>query len=204
MRRYPWLTVPVVLLMSNNLAFAQAQTNPDRQPVSSDHVYLGGWVGVYDDAEIDPYGPVNDAVIYSSGLSYSLATGYEIGINRVVKFGIELEYRNFSDSHFGNGIELSGNAFFVNVRPKFVYPLGRSEIYLALNGGTGRAKLRSKLTWYNLSETDTKMTYQYGGEIGILFKQHYELNLGYRSTMYEIGDFDFTLNTGYVGFRYYF
>ncbi len=159
--------------------------------------------------------PANQATLDSGGISisesgdigdmgYNLVAGYELNTHRVVKVGLEAEYRQFGDVSVFDTLTLEGQGVFLNVKPKFIIEYEQVDVYVALLAGLGRLDVKAKIPSIGFSESTTETAYQFGAELGFRLTSHWDVHLGYRAAKLSDDQFDIQFDGGYVGARYAF
>ncbi|CAH6958019.1 OMP_b-brl domain-containing protein [Vibrio chagasii] len=164
--------------------------------------YVGADIGFYNETEFEfP----NDAIEDSSDLSdlsYNLVGGYEFNTHDVVKLGLEAEYRKIGKVSFSDSMDIEGQAFFVNVKPKFIVKGDALDLYVSLLAGVGSMDMDVKMS--GTSESKSEAAYQVGAELGAIVSDNIDIHLGYRNARVEIYDVDVSSQTAYIGARYKF
>nr|WP_232281726.1 outer membrane beta-barrel protein [Vibrio furnissii] len=200
----PWFASAIAMLSISSAAIAQTEDTPRTKEKSNGTIYVGAGLGVYNNAEIE-YGSLSTNETGDFGdFGYNLLAGYEFNTHKVVKLGVELEYRHFGEVNFADQLDVEGDAFFINVRPKFIVSYDHADLYVALIAGLGTIDLDATATQYGVSASKSEAAFQYGAEFGVLLNEHVDLHVGYRAAQVDVEDFDVTLSTGYAGIRYHF
>ena len=158
--------------------------------------YVGADIGFYNETEFEfP----NDAIEDSSDLSdlsYNLVGGYEFNTHDVVKLGLEAEYRKIGKVSYSDSMDIEGQAFFVNVKPKFIVKGDALDLYVSLLAGVGSMDMDVKMS--GTSESKSEAAYQVGAELGAIVSDNIDIHLGYRNARVEIYDVDVSSQTAYI------
>ncbi|WP_407333304.1 porin family protein [Enterovibrio sp. 27052020O] len=157
----------VALLLFSTHAFAE------------NNFYAGVSASVFNDTELKYSGMKVDK---NSDVGVNAFTGYSFSISPGMDLGVEVEYQHFGKAKFSRTESVEGEAFYVNVRPKFV-ELG-NNLYSALIFGVG--SMSSEITIGGQKFKDSDLSYQAGFEIGYMIDQ-LDIGIGYR---YQTADFD--------------
>lgn len=183
----------------NSYALASDKEDPSKQ---LGQFYIGADIGLYNETELEfP----NNAIEDSSGLSdlsYNLVGGYEFNTHDVVKLGLEAEYRKVGKVSYSDSMDIEGQAFFVNVKPKFIVKGDVLDLYVSLLAGVGSMDMDVKMS--GVSESKSEAAYQVGAELGAIVSDNIDIHLGYRNARVEIDSLDVSSQTAYVGARYKF
>ncbi|WP_428774422.1 outer membrane beta-barrel protein [Vibrio sp.] len=135
---------------------------------------------------------------------YNLVAGYEINSHRLVKLGLEAEYRQLGKIKYLDELDVSGRGLFVNVKPRFIVEYDFADVYLSLLGGVGSIDLDAHSPAYQVSESKSEAGYQLGIELGMEINHAINLVLGYRSSHVEVSNTNIIFSSGYIGGRYHF
>ncbi|CAH6879493.1 hypothetical protein VCHA47P369_70361 [Vibrio chagasii] len=99
-------------------------------------------------------------------------------------------------------MDIEGQAFFVNVKPKFIVKGDALDLYVSLLAGVGSMDMDVKMS--GTSESKSEAAYQVGAELGAIVSDNIDIHLGYRNARVEIYDVDVSSQTAYIGARYKF
>tara|TARA_B100001059_G_scaffold235236_1_gene280219 strand:+ start:1427 stop:1819 length:393 start_codon:yes stop_codon:yes gene_type:complete len=99
--------------------------------------YIGTDIGLHNETESEYLGRSIEDSPDLSDLSYNLVGGFEFNTHDVVKLGLEAEYRKLGKVTYNEIMDIEGQAFFINVKPKFIVegdvldlvPIGWCRIY---------------------------------------------------------------------------
>lgn len=165
-------------------------------------VYVGADIGLYNETESEYLGRSIEDSSDLSDLSYNLVGGYEFNTHDVVKLGLEAEYRQLGKVSYSDSMDIEGQAFFVNVKPKFIVKGDALDLYVSLLAGVGSMDMDVKML--GISESKSEAAYQVGAELGAIVSDNIDIHLGYRNARVEIYDVDVSSQTAYIGARYKF
>ncbi|MFZ3408698.1 porin family protein [Vibrio chagasii] len=194
----------VALSLLSIFAMSSQAVASDKEDSSKElgQFYVGADIGFYNETEFEfP----NDAIEDSSDLSdlsYNLVGGYEFNTHDVVKLGLEAEYRKIGKVSYSDSMDIEGQAFFVNVKPKFIVKGDALDLYVSLLAGVGSMDMDVKMS--GTSESKSEAAYQVGAELGAIVSDNIDIHLGYRNARVEIYDVDVSSQTAYIGARYKF
>ncbi|CAH6826988.1 OMP_b-brl domain-containing protein [Vibrio chagasii] len=194
----------VALSLLSIFAMSSQAVASDKEASSKElgQFYVGADIGFYNETEFEfP----NDAIEDSSDLSdlsYNLVGGYEFNTHDVVKLGLEAEYRKIGKVSYSDSMDIEGQAFFVNVKPKFIVKGDALDLYVSLLAGVGSMDMDVKMS--GTSESKSEAAYQVGAELGAIVSDNIDIHLGYRNARVEIYDVDVSSQTAYIGARYKF
>lgn len=164
--------------------------------------YVGADIGLYNETESEYLGRSIEDSSDLSDLSYNLVGGYEFNTHDVVKLGLEAEYRKLGKVSYSDSMDIEGQAFFVNVKPKFIVKGDALDLYVSLLAGVGSMDMDVKML--GISESKSEVAYQVGAELGAIVSDNIDIHLGYRNARVEIYDVDVSSQTAYIGARYKF
>ncbi|MGI9887983.1 outer membrane beta-barrel protein [Vibrio chagasii] len=164
--------------------------------------YVGADIGLYNETESEYLGRSIEDSSDLSDLSYNLVGGYEFNTHDVVKLGLEAEYRKLGKVSYSDSMDIEGQAFFVNVKPKFIVKGDALDLYVSLLAGVGSMDMDVKML--GISESKSEAAYQVGAELGAIVSDNIDIHLGYRNARVEIYDVDVSSQTAYIGARYKF
>lgn len=183
----------------NSYALASDKEDPSKQ---LSQFYIGADIGLYNETELEfPSNAIEDSSDLSD-LSYNLVGGYEFNTHDVVKLGLEAEYRKVGKVSYSDSMDIEGQAFFVNVKPKFIVKGDVLDLYVSLLAGVGSMDMDVKMS--GISESKSEAAYQVGAELGAIVSDNIDIHLGYRNARVEIDSVDVSSQTAYVGARYKF
>ncbi|WP_434565784.1 outer membrane beta-barrel protein [Vibrio chagasii] len=164
--------------------------------------YIGADIGLYNETESEYLGRSIEDSSDLSDLSYNLVGGYEFNTHDVVKLGLEAEYRKIGKVSYSDSMDIEGQSFFVNVKPKFIVKGDALDLYVSLLAGVGSMDMDVKML--GISESKSEAAYQVGAELGAIVSGNTDIHLGYRNSRVEIYDVDVSSQTAYIGARYKF
>ncbi|MFA0609024.1 outer membrane beta-barrel protein [Vibrio sp. 10N.222.49.B4] len=168
------------------------------------HFYAGVDVGFYNETKLEYRGMKIEDSSDLADLSYNLVGGYEFNTHDVVKLGLEAEYRKIGKVNFAQMVDIEGQAFFVNVKPKFIVKGDVLDLYVSLLAGVGSMDMDMKIKALGFSASKSETAYQIGGEFGAIITDNIDVHIGYRSAHIEIESIDVSSKTAYIGARYHF
>ncbi|MEZ9292163.1 porin family protein [Vibrio lentus] len=174
----------------------------ENSPREHGHFYAGVDIGFYNETELEYSGSAIEDSSDLSDLSYNLVGGYEFNTHDVVKLGIEAEYRQIGKVNFSDVMDIEGQAFFVNIKPKFIVKGDVVDLYVSLLAGVGSMDMEAKA--FGVSDSKSEAGYQVGGELGAIVTDNIDIHLGYRNARVEIDSIDVSSQTAYIGARYHF
>ena len=180
-------------------AFASDNENSSRE---NGHFYAGVDVGFYNETELEYRGSAIEDSSDLSDFSYNLVGGYEFNTHDVVKLGLEAEYRKIGKVNYSDVMDVEGQAFFVNIKPKFIVKGDVLDLYVSLLAGVGSMDMEAKA--FGMSGSESEAAYQVGGELGAIVTDKIDIHLGYRNARVEIDSVDVSSQTAYIGARYHF
>ncbi len=172
------------------------------QPESERTFYLGADWAAYNDVKLETGGVSISENNDFSDLGFNLVAGYEFNTHKVVKLGVEAEYRSFAEVNYEDVLKVEGSGFYINIKPKFIVQYEEADVYVSLLAGVGNMDVDAKATGVSASESEA--SYQFGAELGFIISRNVDLHLGYRSAHVEIDNIDASVNTAYLGARYFF
>ena len=170
----------------------------ENSPREHGHFYAGVDIGFYNETELEYSGSAIEDSSDLSDLSYNLVGGYEFNTHDVVKLGLEAEYRQIGKVNFSDVMDIEGQAFFVNIKPKFIVKGDIVDLYVSLLAGVGSMDMEAN------SDSKSEAGYQVGGELGAIVTDNIDIHLGYRNARVEIDSIDVSSQTAYIGARYHF
>ena len=170
----------------------------ENSPRERGHFYAGVDIGFYNETELEYSGSAIEDSSDLSDLSYNLVGGYEFNTHDVVKLGLEAEYRQIGKVNFSDVMDIEGQAFFVNIKPKFIVKGDIVDLYVSLLAGVGSMDMEAN------SDSKSEAGYQVGGELGAIVTDNIDIHLGYRNARVEIDSIDVSSQTAYLGARYHF
>ena len=170
----------------------------ENSPKEHGHFYAGVDTGFYNETELEYSGSAIEDSSDLSDLSYNLVGGYEFNTHDVVKLGLEAEYRQIGKVNFSDVMDIEGQAFFVNIKPKFIVKGDVVDLYVSLLAGVGSMDMEAN------SDSKSEAGYQVGGELGAIVTDNIDIHLGYRNARVEIDSIDVSSQTAYIGARYHF
>ncbi|WP_454441432.1 outer membrane beta-barrel protein [Vibrio bathopelagicus] len=174
----------------------------ENSPREHGHFYAGVDIGFYNETELEDRGSAIEDSSDLSDLSYNLVGGYEFNTHDVVKLGLEAEYRQIGKVNFNDVMDIEGQAFFVNIKPKFIVKGDVVDLYVSLLAGVGSMDMEVKAL--GVSDSKSETGYQIGGELGAIVTDNIDIHLGYRNARVEIDSIDVSSQTAYIGARYHF
>ena len=174
----------------------------ENSPKEHGHFYAGVDIGFYNETELEYRGSAIEDSSDLSDLSYNLVGGYEFNTHDVVKLGLEAEYRQIGKVNFSDVMDIEGQAFFVNIKPKFIVKGDVVDLYVSLLAGVGSMDMEAKA--FGVSDSKSETGYQVGGELGAIVTDNIDIHLGYRNARVEIDSIDVSSQTAYIGARYHF
>lgn len=174
----------------------------ENSPREHGHFYAGVDIGFYNETELEYSGSAIEDSSDLSDLSYNLVGGYEFNTHDVVKLGLEAEYRQIGKVNFSDVMDIEGQAFFVNIKPKFIVKGDVVDLYVSLLAGVGSMDMEAKA--FGVSGSKSETGYQVGGELGAIVTDNIDIHLGYRNARVEIDSIDVSSQTAYLGARYHF
>jgi len=166
------------------------------QSSASEGVYLGGDLLIGNDTELDDG---SGSIKEGNELGASIYTGYSFYLNESVDLGLELEYQRLGKAEASSGASVEGDAVYINARPKFTED--GTSLYSAVLFGAG--VLRGEADYNGLKESESKVSYQLGLEVGYMFGD-IDVSLGYRYRATKIKSVDITIQGVTAGVRYNF
>lgn len=113
----------------NSQALASENEN---SPRDHGHFYAGVDIGFYNETELEYSGSAIEDSSDLSDFSYNLVGGYEFNTHDVVKLGLEAEYRKIGKVSYNDLMDIEGQAFFVNIKPKFIVQGDVLDLYVSL------------------------------------------------------------------------
>lgn len=164
--------------------------------------YIGVDIGLYNETESEYLGRSIEDSSDLTDLSYNLVGGFEFNTHDVVKLGLEAEYRKLGKVTYNEIMDIEGQAFFVNVKPKFIVEGDVLDLYVSLLAGIGTMDMEVKALGASASKSEP--AYQVGAELGAIVSDNIDIHLGYRNARVEIDSVDISSQTAYVGARYKF
>ncbi|WP_333913546.1 porin family protein [Vibrio coralliirubri] len=168
----------------------------ENSPREHGHFYAGVDIGFYNETELEYRG--SDL----SDFSYNLVGGYEFNTHDVVKLGLEAEYRKIGKVNYNDLMDIEGQAFFVNIKPKFIVKGDVLDLYVSLLAGVGSMDMEAKA--FGVSDSKSEAAYQVGAELGAIVTDNIDIHIGYRFANVEIESIDVSPQTAYLGARYHF
>ncbi|UPR30014.1 porin family protein [Vibrio crassostreae] len=174
----------------------------ENSPREHGHFYAGVDIGFYNETELEYRGSAIEDSSDLSDFSYNLVGGYEFNTHDVVKLGLEAEYRKIGKVNYNDLMDIEGQAFFVNIKPKFIVKGDVLDLYVSLLAGVGSMDMDVKMS--GSSESKSEAAYQVGAELGAIVSDNIDIHLGYRNARVEIYDVDVSSQTAYIGARYKF
>ncbi|PMG28315.1 hypothetical protein BCU97_22405 [Vibrio splendidus] len=183
----------------NSQALASENENSPRE---HGHFYAGVDIGFYNETELEYRGSAIEDSSDLSDLSYNLIGGYEFDTHDVVKLGVEAEYRKIGKVNFNDVMDIEGQAFFLNVKPKFIVKGDVLDLYVSLLAGVGSMDMEAKAL--GVSGSKSEAAYQVGAELGAIVADNVDIHIGYRYANVEIESIDVSPQTAYLGARYHF
>ncbi len=172
------------------------------QPESERTFYLGADWAAYNDVKLESGGVSISENSDFGDLGFNLVAGYEFNTHKVVKLGVEAEYRSFSEVNYEDVLKVEGSGFYINIKPKFIVQYDEADVYVSLLAGVGNMDIDAKAEGVSASESEA--SYQFGAELGFIINCNVDLHLGYRSAHVEVDNIDASVNTAYLGARYFF
>ncbi|MEZ8021407.1 porin family protein [Vibrio splendidus] len=183
----------------NSQALASENENSPRE---HGHFYAGVDIGFYNETELEYRGSAIEDSSDLSDLSYNLIGGYEFDTHDVVKLGVEAEYRKIGKVNFNDVMDIEGQAFFLNVKPKFIVKGDVLDLYVSILAGVGSMDMEAKA--FGVSGSKSEAAYQVGAELGAIVADNVDIHIGYRYANVEIESIDVSPQTAYLGARYHF
>ena len=123
----------------------------ENSPREHGHFYAGVDIGFYNETELEYSGSAIEDSSDLSDLSYNLVGGYEFNTHDVVKLGLEAEYRQIGKVNFSDVMDIEGQAFFVNIKPKFIVKGDVVDLYVSVLAGVGSMDMEAKAFGVTLS-----------------------------------------------------
>lgn len=99
-------------------------------------------------------------------------------------------------------MDIEGQAFFLNVKPKFIVKGDVLDLYVSLLAGIGSMDMEARA--FGTSDSKSEVGYQVGGEFGAIVTDNIDIHVGYRFAQVEIESIDVSPQTAYLGARYHF
>jgi len=164
--------------------------------------YIGTDIGLHNETESEYLGRSIEDSSDLSDLSYNLVGGFEFNTHDVVKLGLEAEYRKLGKVTYNEIMDIEGQAFFINVKPKFIVEGDVLDLYVCLLAGVGSMDMEVKAL--GASTSNSEAAYQVGAELGAIVSDNIDIHLGYRNARVQIDSVDISSQTAYVGARYKF
>ncbi|UPR48838.1 porin family protein [Vibrio cyclitrophicus] len=183
----------------NSQALASENEN---SPRDHGHFYAGVDIGFYNETELEYSGSAIEDSSDLSDFSYNLVGGYEFNTHDVVKLGLEAEYRKIGKVSYNDLMDIEGQAFFVNIKPKFIVQGDVLDLYVSLLAGVGSMDIEAKA--FGISGSKSEAAYQVGAELGAIVTDNIDIHIGYRYANVEIESIDVSPQTAYLGARYHF
>ncbi|WP_165313417.1 outer membrane beta-barrel protein [Vibrio ziniensis] len=179
-----------VTLFSSSVVWADNQ--------STRGFYLGGDWGLFNNSTIETDSSSITENSDFGDFGYGFMVGYEFNTHRLVKLGLEAEYRSLATVS-QDTISTEADGVFFNVKPKFIVEYDQADIYLSLLAGLGNLDVTT-----NTLGSDSELAYQVGAELGVIVNRHLDLHLGYRNAQVTFDDADVSFGSIYTGVRYFF
>lgn len=161
--------------------------------MANNHFYIGTNALVGHNTELKSG---SNSIDDSNNPGFSAFGGYNIAVHPRVDLGVELEYQHFGKATFENNTDTKGDAYYINVRPKFIEP--NNNLYSAFILGIGALNLDPKGL-----NSESKFSYQAGVEVGYMIKQ-VDLSIGYRYRGAKFDNTDVIIQGVTLGARYNF
>lgn len=194
--------IALLLFTTFSISSHALASENENSPREHGHFYAGVDIGFYNETELEYRGSAIEDSSDLSDLSYNLVGGYEFNTHEVVKLGLETEYRQIGKVNFSDVMDIEGQAFFVNIKPKFIVKGDVVDLYVSLLAGVGSMDMEAKA--FGVSESKSETGYQVGGELGAIVTDNIDIHLGYRNARVEIDSIDVSSQTAYIGARYHF
>jgi opacity protein-like surface antigen len=192
-----WL-VPTIVLMGIGMNSVAA----DPLDYSKRAYYIGGDLSLYNSTEIE----INRLSVKETSdlgdFGFNFIAGYEFDTSKLVKLGLEAEYRQFGEVDDSDSFQIKGNGLFLNVKPKFIVQYDHADVYVSLLAGLGSIDV--KTTVNNVSASKSELAFQYGAELGYILNRDIDIHVGYRSAIVEIDNYNVSNGSAYAGIRYFF
>ncbi|WP_406708018.1 outer membrane beta-barrel protein [Vibrio chanodichtyis] len=192
-----------MLFGANFGVMAETEFAKNSQQIDNRNFYIGADLSFYNKTELELGGISIDKKGDFDDLGYSAVIGYQFDIHKVVKIGVEGEYRSFGKINYYEELDVKGNGVFLNIKPKFIVLGDYADVYVGLLAGIGSMDMDAKLT-NEPSYSKSEVGYQFGAELGIIVNRAIDLYLGYRSAHVDIEDVNISISSGYAGIRYHF
>lgn len=144
----------------------------------ANNFYGGANLAVFNETELDVSGLSVDE---KSDLGIGGFVGYSVSLSPHLKLGFEVEYQRLGKTEFGSVLTVESDAYYFNLRPKWVEE--GNNLYSALILGIG--SMESELSLFGMSAKDSEISYQAGVEVGYMFDD-LDIGIGYR---YQFADF---------------
>lgn len=164
--------------------------------LADNHFYAGAGLSLFNNTSLEVSGLSVDE---SADPGVNLLAGYSVAVSSGLELGIELEYQHLGKTSFGQNLSVESNAYYVNLRPKFVE--AGNPLYSALIFGVG--SMNSELTLLGKKMDDSEISYQAGFEIGYMINE-WDLGIGYRYNTADFDGLDIANHGVTLGFRYNF
>lgn len=161
------------------------------------HLYAGTDFHISNESEVSSLdNNIND----TSDIGYSAHLGYLFNTHKLVKLGIEAEYRQFGQTNYSHLLIHKGSATFVNLKPKFVN--SDTQLYSAVLLGVGIVE--SEFQTYERTTSNSSTGYQFGVEVGYDFTSGFSAYLGYKALKTDKESIELATSGAYAGFGYSF
>ncbi|OCH14388.1 MULTISPECIES: outer membrane beta-barrel protein [unclassified Aliivibrio] len=161
------------------------------------HLYFGADLSISNETKLDGFSsPLNE----TSEIGYNAHVGYLFNIHKLVKLGIEAEYRQLGENNYLHEMIVESSAVFVNLKPKFVN--SETLLYSAILLGVG--KVDSNFKTYDAEVSHVNTGFQYGIEVGYDFKSGLSTYLGYKELKTDIEHIELISTGTYAGMSYSF
>ncbi|MBT9239362.1 porin family protein [Vibrio splendidus] len=195
-------TIALSLFTAFGISSQTLASENENSPREHGHFYAGVDIGFYNETELEYNGSAIEDSSDLSDFSYNLVGGYEFNTHDVVKLGLEAEYRKVGKVSYSDLMDIEGQAFFVNIKPKFIVQGDVLDLYVSLLAGVGSMDMEAKA--FGVSGSKSEAAYQVGAELGAIVTDNIDIHIGYRYANVEIESIDVSPQTAYLGARYHF
>lgn len=150
-----------------------------------------------DDITYEANGDVSD-------IAHSFLLGYQFSFHNGFRIDADIEYRELGSIQSDQVSIASGEAYLLNLRPKYVVSEGYADYYLALTLGIGEMELDYAIIDVTEVTSQSEFVSEIGIEYGLIFNNGIGVGIGYRTTTTEKDAIEFTLDGVYGTVRYQF
>ncbi|MBW3698323.1 porin family protein [Vibrio sp. T187] len=201
MNHSSWLATLIATFGLNAAAFAQQDT-PETPGERQGGFYIGADLSGYNTVDLQVGSTTSQKTGDLGDFGFNIVGGYEFNTHKVIKLGVEAEYRKLGSVEYQDTLKLKGDALFVNVKPKFIVNYDYADVYVSLLAGVGSLDLEASANGTSASQTEAGV--QIGAEIGVILTHNIDLHAGYRAAYASVDSLDVTVGSGYAGVRYHF